>query len=233
MLLRGRWWAIFVVLFSSALVIAADDDAAARSPRATPAASNTPVATVTAAPVASPSVPASAEPRVGTEVPVVTAVPSASVPAAVATVVPVVVASPSTAPTATTSVAPTVHAATPAPSSAPTACPADWFCYPRVGVSGPIVPYSDCSGSSDIGTSIRAFACLSPRYLMGHAYTQMGRIVGWQAGDVVYAYGQMFTITGALTAKSCEPPPLPLAPLSMQTSLSPSGCGSVLIVQAR
>ncbi len=110
---------------------------------------------------------------------------------------------------------------------------AGWFCYPRVGVSGAIVPYTDCAGGADVGTAIRAFTCLSPRYLMGHAYTPFGRITQWRAGDVVYAYGQAFTVTGALTARACEPPPLPLAPLSLQTSLSPDACGAVLIVQAR
>ena len=127
-----------------------------------------------------------------------------------------------------------------APQSAPAAaasaaatCPAQWFCYPRLGIRGPIVPYTDCYGTSDVGTDIRAFTCLSPRYLMGHAYTQMGRITQWQAGDVVYAYGLAFTVTGAITSRSCDPPRLPLAALSMQTSLTTSACGNVLVVQAR
>jgi hypothetical protein len=113
------------------------------------------------------------------------------------------------------------------------ACPVDWFCYPRLGIAGPIVPYGDCYGRSDIGMAIRAYTCLSPRYLMGHAYTQFGAIANWRPGDVVTAYGQAFVVTGAVTARSCEQPPLPLAPLSLQTSLSPNACGPVLIVQAR
>ena len=121
-----------------------------------------------------------------------------------------------------------------APTAQPVACaPGAWFCYPRVGISGAIVPYSDCSGSTDIGTQIRSFMCLSDRYLMGHAYTQFGRITQWQAGDIVYAYGRTYTVTGAVVARSCEPPPFPLAPLSMQTSLSANTCGAVLVVQAR
>lgn len=122
----------------------------------------------------------------------------------------------------------------PAPSATPPAtCPSGWFCYPRLGIRGPIVPYTDCLGGSDLGTSIRSFTCLSPNYLMGHAYTSFGAITAWRSGDLVIASGRTFTITGAVTARSCDPPPLPLAPLSLQTSLSPSGCGAVLVVQAR
>lgn len=118
------------------------------------------------------------------------------------------------------------------PSPTPT-CPDGWFCYPRLGISGAIVPYTDCSGSTDVGTAIRSFPCLSDRYLMGHAFTQFGRITSWQAGDIVFAWGQRFTVAGAVTAESCAAPPLPLAPLSMQTSLSSNVCGPVLVVQAR
>ena len=126
----------------------------------------------------------------------------------------------------------------PRPTAAPTATAATcaagaWFCYPRVGISGAIVPYTDCSGSTDVGSQIRSFNCLSDHYLMAHAYTQFGRITGWQQGDVVFAYGRSYTVTGAIVARSCEAPPLPLAPLSMQTSLTTSACGAVLIVQAR
>lgn len=123
----------------------------------------------------------------------------------------------------------------PSPVTAPAAaaCAADWICYARVGLSGPIVPYTDCSGGSDVGTAIRAFVCLSPTYLLGHAYTPFGKITQWRAGDVVYAYGRPYTVTGATTQSSCAPPVLPLAPLSLQTSLSPNACGLVLVVQAR
>jgi hypothetical protein len=127
--------------------------------------------------------------------------------------------------------APAVPVLTPAP--APASCPADWFCYPRVGIAGPVVPYTDCSGASDVGTAIRSFTCLSSGYLMGHAYTSFGAIVGWQAGDAVFAFGKKYTITGALKQSSCAAPVLPLAPLSMQTSLSPNACGPVLVVQAQ
>lgn len=118
----------------------------------------------------------------------------------------------------------------PAPVVAAT-CPADWFCYPRLGLSGPIVPYADCGGKTDVGTSIRAFTCLSSLYLMGHAYTKFGAIVAWRSGDVVTAYGATYTITGAVIARSCDAPPRLLAPLSLQTSLTPHACGDVLIVQ--
>jgi hypothetical protein len=127
--------------------------------------------------------------------------------------------------------------ATPAPviAAAPalTTCPATWFCYPRLGIAGPIVPYTDCSGSTDVGTAIRSYSCLSDHYLMGHAYTQFGKVTRWAAGDVVFAWGQPFTVTGAVTQQSCATPTAALAPLSMQTSLTSNSCGAVLVVQAR
>lgn len=122
--------------------------------------------------------------------------------------------------------APVPPAATPAPT-----CPATWFCYPRLGIAGSIVPYSDCSGATDIGTAIRSFSCLSPFYLMGHAYTQFGQITQWRAGDIVFASGRQFVITGAFTQSSCAAPARAPAPLSLQTSLTSGGCGSVLVVQ--
>ena len=94
-----------------------------------------------------------------------------------------------------------------------------------------IVPYTDCGGSTDIGTSIRSFACLPPLYLMGHAYTQFGLITQWRAGDVVFANGRQYTISGAFTQSSCQAPARVPAPLSLQTSLTSAGCGSVLVVQ--
>lgn len=132
--------------------------------------------------------------------------------------------------------APTVRVAPVIASPAPTAAacnPGSWFCYPRLGISGAIVPYTDCSGSTDVGTQIRSFNCLSDRYLMAHAYTQFGKLTGWQAGDIVIAYGQQFTVTGAFVQSACTQPRLPLAPLEMQTSLTPNACGDVLVVQAR
>ena len=130
-------------------------------------------------------------------------------------------------------------APSPAPTRAPAAtgipatCPANWFCYPRLGVAGPIIPYADCSGSTDVGTSIRSYTCLSERYLMGHAYTSFGLVRQWVSGDVVYAYGKAFTVTGAITQSACSAPTFPLAPLSLQTSLTSNACGQVLVVQAR
>ena len=118
------------------------------------------------------------------------------------------------------------------PAAAPS-CPANWFCYPRLGISGPIVPYTDCSGGTDVGTAIRSYSCLSDYDLMGHAYTQFGLVRQWVAGDIVFAWGKSFTVTGASTQQSCAAPLFPLAPLSMQTSLSSSTCGPVLVVQAR
>ncbi|MDE3101131.1 MAG: hypothetical protein KGJ98_02725 [Chloroflexota bacterium] len=118
-------------------------------------------------------------------------------------------------------------------SAAPAACPGTWFCYPRLGIAGPIVPYTDCSGRTDVGTQIRSFTCLSDRYLMGHAYTGFGRIAGWSAGDAVTADGFTYHVTGAFQQAGCTQPVLPLAPLTLQTSLTSSACGPVLIVQAR
>jgi len=149
-------------------------------------------------------------------------------PAPTRTTAPTAPPAPTTPPAPT--VAPTA-APTAVPTTAPATCPATWFCYPRLGIAGAIVPYTDCGGTTDIGTSIRSFTCLSPFYLMGHAYTQFGKITQWQAGDIVFASGRQFTITGAFTQSSCEAPARALAPLSMQTSLTSGGCGSVLVVQ--
>jgi hypothetical protein len=122
---------------------------------------------------------------------------------------------------------------TPVPAAAPATCPATWFCYARLGISGPIVPYTDCSGKTDVGTAIRSYSCLSDHYLMGHAYTQFGKVTQWAAGDAVFAWGQRYTVSGAVTQRSCEAPTVALAPLSMQTSLTSNSCGAVLVVQAR
>jgi hypothetical protein len=127
---------------------------------------------------------------------------------------------------------PAPPAATPVPALGST-CPATWFCFPRVGLAGPIVPYGDCSGSTDVGTSIRSYTCLSDHYLMGHAYTSFGLIRQWTPGDVVYAYGNKYTLTAALVQSACAAPVFPLAPLSLQTSLTSQACGQVLVVQGR
>lgn len=116
---------------------------------------------------------------------------------------------------------------------APDVCPANYFCYLRVGIAGPIVPYGDCSAATDVGTAIRSLTCVSPRYLAAHAYTQFGRITGWRAGDVVVANGVRYVLYDAYTQRSCDYPARPLAPLSLQTSLTSSNCGMVLVVQGR
>jgi hypothetical protein len=115
----------------------------------------------------------------------------------------------------------------------PATCPVNQFCYPRVGIAGPIVPYNDCTGSTDVGTAIRSLTCVSPTYFAAHAYTQFGRIAGWRAGDVVFAYGARYTVVDAFTQPCCVPPARAVAPLSMQTSLTPALCGPILVVQAR
>ena len=155
-----------------------------------------------------------------------TAVPVVAPAAAVPTTPPAAPAP--AAPAPAVPVAPAVVAAPPA-----AACAATWFCYPRLGIAGPIVPYSDCLGSTDIGNGIRSFSCISPFYLMGHAYTQFGAIAGWQVGDVVFASGRRFVIGTSFVQNSCEPPAGAAAPLSLQTSLSTGGCGRVLVVQGR
>jgi hypothetical protein len=120
----------------------------------------------------------------------------------------------------------------PAPA-VPATCPATHFCYPRVGIAGPIVPYGDCTGSTDVGTAIRSIVCVSPTYLAAHAYTQFGRIAGWRAGDVVFAYGTRYIVVDGFTQQGCVAPARAIAPLSLQTSLTPRTCGPILVVQAR
>ncbi len=119
------------------------------------------------------------------------------------------------------------------PPAVPVTCPANQFCYPRVGIAGTIVPYNDCTGSTDVGTAIRSVTCVSPTYLAAHAYTQFGRIAGWRAGDVVFAYGTRYVIFDGFTQQGCVPPARAIAPLSLQTSLTPATCGPILVVQAR
>jgi hypothetical protein len=116
----------------------------------------------------------------------------------------------------------------------PAACPASYFCYPRLGIAGPIVPYNDCSGATDVGGAIRQLACVRAGiWLAGHAYTQFGGITGYRAGDEVFVRGQRFEITGASVQRSCEPSSQAIAPLSLQTSLEAATCGRVLVVQGR
>ena len=130
---------------------------------------------------------------------------------------------------------PVVEVAPPPPPAPPVAatCAANQFCYPRVGIAGAIVPYNDCTGKTDVGTAIRSVTCVSPTYLAAHAYTQFGRIAGWRAGDVVYAYGTRYVIFDGFTQQGCVPPARAIAPLSLQTSLTPATCGPILVVQAR
>jgi hypothetical protein len=129
-----------------------------------------------------------------------------------------------------------VSVAAPAPRAASrpaaSSCPANYFCYPRLGISGRIVPYTDCSGRTDVGSSIRAVTCVSDRWLAAHAWTQFGRITAWRAGDVVFAYGARYVVYGAYTQTACSAARA-IAPLSLQTSLSSAACGPVLVVQAR
>jgi hypothetical protein len=173
-----------------------------------------------------------AEPPVALPVPTVAAPPTppaAAASQAAARVLPAATAIPAT---------PRPTAAPPLPTAAPAAvtgasCPATWFCYPRLALAGPILPYADCSGSTDVGAAIRSFTCLSDHYLMGHAYTSFGLIRQWVAGDTVYAYGKSFTVSGAITQSACAAPQFPLAALSMQTSLTSRVCGDVMVLQAR
>lgn len=130
--------------------------------------------------------------------------------------------------------APDVRVAAAAPASLPGAtCPVNRFCYPRVGIAGPIVPYGDCTGSTDVGSAIRSLTCVSPTYLAAHAYTQFGRIAEWRAGDVVFAYGARYVLFDAFTQSGCDVPARPPAPLSLQTSLTSATCGPILVVQGR
>lgn len=120
------------------------------------------------------------------------------------------------------------------PPPPPAACPATFFCYPRLGIAGAIVPYSDCSGTTDVGTAIRQLTCVRAGiWLAGHAYTQFGGITGYRVGDIVVVRGQTFEITGASVQRACSPTTGAVAPLSLQTSLDATACGRVLVIQAR
>jgi hypothetical protein len=130
--------------------------------------------------------------------------------------------------------APAARAAVAARALPPEAtCPVNQFCYPRVGIAGPIVPYGDCTGLTDVGTAIRSLTCLSPTYLVAHAYTQFGRIAGWRVGDIVFANGVRYVLFDAFTQPGCVVAARPIAPLSLQTSLTSAICGPILVVQGR
>ena len=187
-----------------------------------------PVPVATAEPTVDPA-PVEAPPATVASTEAAPAAPAPAAPVAPAQSVPAPVTRPAATPAPT--VAPVTPPAPPPPAPTPTTCPATWFCYPRLGIAGAIIPYTDCGGTTDIGTSIRSFACLPPLYLMGHAYTQFGLITQWRAGDVVFANGRQYTISGAFTQSSCQAPARVPAPLSLQTSLTSTGCGSVLVVQ--
>ena len=116
----------------------------------------------------------------------------------------------------------------------PAACPSSFFCYPRLGIAGPIVPYSDCSGTTDVGVAIRELTCVRGGiWLAGHAYTQFGGITNFRIGDIVFVRGQRFEITGSSVQRACAPATGAIAPLSLQTSLDTAACGRVLVVQGR
>ena len=125
---------------------------------------------------------------------------------------------------------PTVPTQVPAPQ----ACPATFFCYPRLGIAGPIVAYNDCSGATDVGVAIRVLTCVPQGiWLAGHAYTQFGRITDFRVGDAVFVIGHQFAITGSSIQRACAPTTQVVAPLSLQTSLESSACGQVLVVEGR
>jgi hypothetical protein len=157
--------------------------------------------------------------------------------------VPSPTASPSEEPTAPPTLAPAPVAAVAVvpsrvvPTAAPpppAACPVTFFCYPRLGIAGAIVPYNDCSGATEVGSAIRQLTCVRAGiWLAGHAYTQFGGITGYGVGDIVFVRGQSFTITGATVQRACSPATGAIAPLSLQTSLDALACGRVLVVQAR
>ena len=142
---------------------------------------------------------------------------------------PIVAPSAPPVPVAVVPVVPVIPVAPPQPS----VCPANYFCYPRVGIAGPIVPYSDCSGTTDVGAAIRNLTCVSSTYLAAHAYTQFGRIAGWRAGDIVFALGTRYVLVDAFTQPGCVLAARAYAPLSLQTSLTATHCGPVLVVQGR
>ena len=114
---------------------------------------------------------------------------------------------PTEAPVAPTEAPPlVVPQPAPAVAPAPEACPATYFCYPRLGIAGAIVPYSDNTGASDVGLGIRQLTYIQGGiWLAGHAYTQFGKITGFSVGDVVVVRGRLFEITGSSVQRSCEP----------------------------
>jgi hypothetical protein len=164
------------------------------------------------------------EAAAATEVPAPTQAPTLTEPATEP--VPV-------APARAAAVRPVLTAA-PVVVAPPAPCPATFFCYPRLGIAGAILPYNDCAGTTDVGQAIRQLSCVRAGiWLAGHASTQFGGITGYRVGDVVFIGGQRFEITGASVQRSCAPTTQAIAPLSLQTSLEAATCGRVLVVQGR
>lgn len=123
---------------------------------------------------------------------------------------------------------PVVPRATPPPF----VCPDTWFCYPKLGIAGPVVPYSDCTATIDIGDAIRRYTCAPGIYLMGHAYTDFGFIRAYSIGDSVIYAGKTFLITSASEAMACQPMAAEQSALSLQTSLTFTRCGKTLVLHA-
>lgn len=120
-----------------------------------------------------------------------------------------------------------------APTLVPTIAPRPQcgaaFSYPRLGICASIGAYADSSGASGIGSGVvQLTAITSGIWLAGHAWTQMGRIVGWAPGDVAYVYGHAYQMAYA-TTEQCGTPPSVVTPINLQTSLT-STCGPVLVV---
>ena len=148
---------------------------------------------------------------------------------------PLVAAQPLVAAKPAATVRPVVAAAIPfvaRATPAPYICPDTWFCYPKLGIAGPVVPYSDCTATIDIGEAIRRYTCAPGIYLMGHAYTDFGFIRAYQIGDSVIYAGKTFLITSASDAMACQPMAAEQSPLSLQTSLTFTRCGKTLVLHA-
>ena len=111
-------------------------------------------------------------------------------------------------------------------------CPPDHFCAPTVGIYGRIENYYDPSGATDIGPGIVRVLGAPAIHLAGHAYTQFWAAVMLRDGDVVYAYGTGYRISGKTVEYACQPSQGERKAVALQTSLSTGPCGAVILVHA-
>jgi hypothetical protein len=157
-----------------------------------------------------------------------------------------VVESASPSPTATASPpptpVPTVDCSGPVPvfpcnykspiPSAPITCSAGatTFCYPRLGIDGPIIDDASKGAVDPLLTIVRDTTYASALAISAHGYTSFGNIAEWRAGDAILVYGRQYLVFDAFTVPCGQhinlTPDQASAKVFLQTSLNSEPCES-------